>query len=126
MSDTRCSIDWADHRWLALVARAGHYGRRRPAICRWRLLDAPEFKMKATLRYIRDAGDIENERVVIRVDATANIGHYLLGDTDFQEDGTVVASLRAVYWFPDTTVSAGDFVILYTKAGVARRGANRA
>jgi hypothetical protein len=82
--------------------------------------------MKIKLRHVRDPGDIENERVVMHVGETTNIGHYLLGDTEFQEDGTVLAFLRGVYWFPDKEVAAGDFVILHSKPGAIKEGTNKA
>jgi hypothetical protein len=82
--------------------------------------------MKARLRYVRDAGDLANERVVIRVDVATDIGRYLLGDTDVREDGSVVASVGRVFWFPDHKVGAGDFVIVHTKAGETKQGPNKA
>jgi hypothetical protein len=82
--------------------------------------------MKVTIRYVKDAGNIANERVVMRVVEATNIGHYILGETQFQADDTVLATLRRVYWFPDKSVAAGDFVVFYTKTGEAKEGPNKA
>jgi len=71
-------------------------------------------KMKVTA--FRDVGNLDKERLVMRVDAPCNVGEYLVMQADF-EGGMVMNKVHDTYWFPDTPVQAGDYVVLYTKVG---------
>lgn len=72
--------------------------------------------MNLKIRYFKDRGQLRTERVVLKVLADDNIGHYSLFRTLVQ-DGAVTNGVTHAFWFPDKTVRAGDFVILYTKEG---------
>src|SRR5437762_14019781 len=82
--------------------------------------------MNVRLLYIRARGDLDKERVVMRVETATDIGEYLLADARAREDETVLASLRRVFWFPDKPVAKGDFVVLYTKSGEPKESRNAA
>ena len=72
--------------------------------------------MSAQVISIKDAGDLSNERVVIKIRASLDIGVYLLLCTKF-EDGSVTNEVVNTYWFPDEEIHEGDVVVLYTKGG---------
>lgn len=73
--------------------------------------------MNVKIKYIKDSGDIKNERLVIQILKDDDIGYYLVFDTTFTKDGNISNTVRHAYWFPDKNVSAGDIVVLYTKGG---------
>lgn len=65
---------------------------------------------------IRERGNLDKERVVMKAESTTDIGDYLLLNSGYK-NGSVTNRIGATYWFPDKEVNAGDFVILYTKKG---------
>lgn len=72
--------------------------------------------MKLEVNGVRDAGDIDKERVVIKATSNLDVGFYMLFQAGYYND-TVTNGVRASYWFPDKEINAGDLVILYTKKG---------
>lgn len=74
--------------------------------------------MKLKVTAIREAGNLEKERIVMKAESSLDVGEYVLLQTGFRED-SVNTSVFTAYWFPDKEVSAGDYVILYTKSGRA-------
>lgn len=73
--------------------------------------------MNVEIRSIKDAGDLENERLVLKVLKDCDIGRFLTFDTTYTDDGKVSNLVRHPYWFPDKEVKAGDLVVVYTKSG---------
>lgn len=65
-------------------------------------------------------GDLEHERVVLKVINEIDLVNYLVLDSTYNIDGTISEKNRHVFWFPYWSVSAGDYVLLYTKKGTAR------
>ena len=82
--------------------------------------------MKAKLLYVKDHGDLEKERIVLKAFAQIDIGRYMLCDTTYTEDDTVSNKVRHTFWFPDKVIKEGDFVALYTKTGADREHSNKA
>ncbi len=72
--------------------------------------------MKLKITAIRDAGDLKNERVVMKATESADVGNFVLFCTGFH-NGEVTIDVKRAYWFPFKKVSVGDFVVVYTKAG---------
>ncbi|ELE9015662.1 TPA: hypothetical protein ACJIWP_000455 [Enterobacter cloacae] len=72
--------------------------------------------MKIKISSIREAGNLQKERVVIRVESACDIGEFILLQTGFK-DGTVNSGIYETFWFPDKMVRAGDYVVVYTKKG---------
>lgn len=72
--------------------------------------------MKLKITAIRDAGNLEKERIVMKAASAVDVGEYVLMQTGFHND-SVTNGVYATYWFPDKDIGAGDFVVLYTKAG---------
>jgi hypothetical protein len=71
--------------------------------------------MKLKIRSIADAGNIEKERVMLRVIAPAELGNYALVANRYM--GEPMTDILAGYWFPFEKVAIGELVILYTKRG---------
>lgn len=73
--------------------------------------------MTIEIRYVKDAGNLAKERVVLKVTANDDIGRYILFDTAYFENGSVSNEIRHPLWFPDKKINAGDLVVAYTKSG---------
>lgn len=54
----------------------------------------------------------------MKAETGLDVGEYVLLQTGFKEN-SVNTDVFTAYWFPDKEVSAGDYVILYTKSGRA-------
>ncbi len=75
--------------------------------------------MNIAFKAIRDEGQLNKERLVLRVVLPDDIGKYLVCETEAAEDGANISNnVRRAYWFPDQKVKTGDLVVLYTKDGV--------
>lgn len=66
---------------------------------------------------IKDVGDLDNERVILKANKDCVISWYLLFDNTYDEQGNLSNLWRHMYIFPRLTIKAGDFVWLYTKVG---------
>ena len=73
--------------------------------------------MKLEIKYVKDPGNIENERVVLVVVQPTDIGRYIIADSTYLSNGNVSNLLRHVFWLPDQLVTVGDFIVVYTKDG---------
>lgn len=74
--------------------------------------------MNVQLKSIADKGDLENERLIIKVLKDADIGDYVLMQTKYNYNSSkTTAKVYHTFWFPDKEVSEGDLVIVYSKAG---------
>lgn len=65
---------------------------------------------------VRDAGNLERERVVLSATNAGDMGEFLLLQTGYH-DNSVNTSVYWTFWFPDKALNAGDFVVIYTKRG---------
>lgn len=69
---------------------------------------------------IADAENFEQERVVIKASAEGNIGRFAVFCANRSTTDSALAlsgDVPNTYWFSDRDVKAGDFIVLYTKAG---------
>jgi hypothetical protein len=85
----------------------------------------PEAKVKnIRIRNIRDSGDLQKERLVLKVEDATDLGNYAIfrAQTDLS-DSSVYSGFLSAFWFPDFSAKAGDLVIVYTKKGT--RGEKR-
>lgn len=73
--------------------------------------------MKLSIAYIKSAGDIENERVVLKAIEDCDIGGYFTFFSHYTDNGSVSTSVVAPFWFMDATVKKGDTIVIYTKSG---------
>ena len=81
--------------------------------------------MNVKIKYIRNPGDLNKERLVLKVLRDDDIGYYLVLDTTSNDDGSISNLVRHPYWFPDKKVKSGDMVVLYTKNGKESKKANK-
>ncbi|MDE0447650.1 MAG: hypothetical protein OXH96_13335 [Spirochaetaceae bacterium] len=75
--------------------------------------------MKVRVDRIRDPGVLDQERLVLRVLATTDIGDYALLRTRYDAE-TVLAGNCDAFWFPFRPVYKDDLVVVYTKPGVMK------
>lgn len=73
--------------------------------------------MNLKLLSIKNDGDHEKERVLVRALSDCSIGNYILFDTTYFGDNTVSNQLRHNYWLPNLEVKKGDLIVIYTKEG---------
>lgn len=73
---------------------------------------------------VKDAGDLDNERIIFKATKSCNINWYVLFDSTYESDGTPSNLWRHLYIFPDLEVEEGDFIWLYTKKGQNRQRTN--
>lgn len=72
--------------------------------------------MKLKITAIRDAGDLNKERVVMKAEASTDIGQYVLLRVDMT-NGKPTTSVRNTLWFSDKSINPGDYVVVYSKQG---------
>lgn len=73
--------------------------------------------MNVKISDIKDYGNLEKERVVIKVLADTNLGKYILCTTQELSDERISSKIQNVLWLPDQDIKSGDLVVVYTKAG---------
>ncbi|MCZ4265211.1 hypothetical protein O4G73_08860 [Erythrobacter sp. G21629-S1] len=69
------------------------------------------------LRSIADRGNFAKERITLRVIADADVGDFLLLQTNMVGED-LSTQVRHAFWFPYQRVSRGDLVVVYTKYGI--------
>ena len=81
--------------------------------------------MDLEILYIKDNGNLDKERVVMRVNEDCDLGHYLLALSHINpETSTFSSKISHVFWLPDREVKKGDKVIVYTKKGIHNKQEN--
>jgi hypothetical protein len=73
--------------------------------------------MQLQILKVRDAGDLDNEKIILKANETCEISWYILFDNTYDELGNLSNLWRHVFIFPKIQIKAGDFIWLYTKAG---------
>lgn len=66
---------------------------------------------------IKDSGNIEKERIILKVTQACDLGKYMLAISKEITEQTFSSNLQNLYWFPDKELKLGDLVVLYTKKG---------
>jgi hypothetical protein len=67
---------------------------------------------------IADAGDLQNERVILRMAESISLINFVLINARATDDsGDVFDRNEHVFWFPDTIANQGDYIRLYSRAG---------
>ena len=74
-------------------------------------------KLNLKIKYIKDLGKIENERLVINVLKDDDIGLYGVFCTKAKNGDVYSNKMKNAFWFPDKETKTGDLVVLYTKNG---------
>ncbi len=73
--------------------------------------------MKLSIQYVKDHGDLKQERIVLKAATNVNVGNYMIADTTYLSEEEVSNKLRHTFWIPDQEVEKGDLVVIYTKKG---------
>lgn len=81
--------------------------------------------MNIKVKKIIDRGVIGSERIVFEVLTSDDLGQYMVFKSKDVGEGKVSSKIELTYWFPDKAVSAGDLVVLYTKAGTNTEQKNK-
>jgi hypothetical protein len=81
--------------------------------------------MKLEIHSVEDKGKLDSERIWLKVKEGADLAYYQVADTTYYDNGTMSNELRHLFWFPATTVKAGDWVCLYTKNGSNTKSTNK-
>lgn len=71
--------------------------------------------MKIKIENVLDKGNLERERVILKVVSDENIGNYVIMDSTFDQEGDVSNTGRHGYKFSSKEVKKGDFICLFTK-----------
>jgi hypothetical protein len=79
--------------------------------------------MKLEIGSFADAGDLPNERLVIKAMSDADVGDYAVFRSGIGSAGGPTSGRKRAYWFPDTDVKRGDQIVLYTKKGTRSKKA---
>ncbi|MBF0450086.1 MAG: hypothetical protein HQK75_05245 [Candidatus Magnetomorum sp.] len=75
--------------------------------------------MKVRIENISDFNNLDKECVVLVASEDTNIGGYLIFCVTI--DGKHLDNkVKNVFWFPDKKVKAGDYIVLFSKAGADR------
>lgn len=73
--------------------------------------------MKFKVDVLREPGNLEKERVVIKILEDGNVGNLMVATSTLQAEDRVSSKIKNPYWIPDQDVNKGDLVVIYTKDG---------
>ena len=82
--------------------------------------------MDLTIQDYKAVGVLEKERVVLLANADLDIGNYCFCEGRSLVGGEGVTNwLGHVFWFPDTPVKSGDYIVIYSCIGEQREFENK-
>ncbi len=73
--------------------------------------------MKLKIISVHNHGDFDKEYALLRAEEDCDVGHFILADSTYLENGKVSNKVRHTYWFPDKAINKGDLVSLWTRSG---------
>lgn len=73
--------------------------------------------MKLSIQFVKEHGNLKDERIVLKALENTDVGNYMLADTTYIDEGGVSNKLRHTFWIPDKEVDKGDLIVVYTKEG---------
>lgn len=79
---------------------------------------------KIRISSVQHKGELEREAVWLHAAGEENLKGYVLIRSYYRESGALSHDLVHGFWFPETVVKAGDWVLVYTKNGRPHAGAN--
>lgn len=77
--------------------------------------------MKIEIINFPEAGNLEKERIVLKVLDDVDIGKYVVMRSKRGATGNPVSGSKQAYWLPDLLVKSGDLVVVYSKKGKSRK-----
>jgi hypothetical protein len=81
--------------------------------------------MKVEIIGVHGQGDFDEEYVSLQVLEDCDIGHYVIADSTYFDNGKISNKVRHTYWFPDKQVKKDDIVTLWTKPGTNTTGTSK-
>ncbi|EQC2549891.1 hypothetical protein ACY3NT_004875 [Enterobacter sichuanensis] len=78
--------------------------------------------MSLKISVVKNAGELEKERLIIKVTADCNLIDFMVMDCTYDDDGESSNKHRHVYIFPEKEVHADENIILYTRCGTNKTG----
>ena len=73
--------------------------------------------MKIKLVEIKDPGNKDKERIILKVLNDTDLGGYMMAVSTEESDKTISTRLKNVMWMEDQPLKSGDLVVVYTKDG---------
>jgi len=80
--------------------------------------------MKMKITGIEDTGNLEKERIVLKVLDDVDVGRYAIFKSKKIGDKKVSNKVSLTFWFQDQPVKKDDLVVVYTKAGTYKSTVN--
>jgi hypothetical protein len=81
--------------------------------------------MDLEIKYVKDAGNINHERIILKALKKVQVGEYMIADSTYTVDGQISNILRHIFWIPDKIIQANDLVVIYTKVGHSSEKLNK-
>jgi len=81
--------------------------------------------MTLVIDALKNPGDLNSERLVLRVSESCNAGDYVVVRA-LEDGGLPLSGPVDALWIPDQDVEEGDIVIIYTKVGSKKNKKNSA
>ena len=72
--------------------------------------------MSVRLENFSNSGDLEKERIVMKVSANGDIGAYAVFRS-LKRENEITTTITDQFWFPDREIKKGDRIVLYSKSG---------
>ena len=66
---------------------------------------------------IKDAGNLEGERIILIAEDDVDIGNYMTCYVKETGKTTISTDIQSPFWFPNTKLKKGDKVVVYTREG---------
>jgi hypothetical protein len=73
--------------------------------------------MKLSILFVKEHGNLKDERIVLKALENIDVGNYMLADTTYMDENEVSNKLRHTFWIPDKKIDKDDLVVIYTKEG---------
>jgi hypothetical protein len=73
--------------------------------------------MSLSFRGVRDAGNLQKERLVLVADGLTSVGASAIFRAKSGSDAAIYPEVSHAFWFPDLTAKDGDLIVIYTKEG---------
>ena len=73
--------------------------------------------MKLSIELVKEHGNLDKERIILKALENIDIGNYMIADTTYIDEDQVSNKLRHTFWLPDVKVNKGDLIVVYTKVG---------
>ena len=73
--------------------------------------------MKIKILGIKDAGNLEGERIILIAEEDVDLGDYMTCYVKETSKTTISTDIQSPFWFTNAKVKKGDRVVVYTREG---------